>query len=90
MRRLFMNFPRPSRKINQEEKSTEKPVEKHSPKIDTSKLRPSDVFVLDPQPDITAYEMALIMKRLYEPAIHFKSFLDLPEELQRHFRRTRS
>jgi hypothetical protein len=81
-----MNFPRPSRKIKQDEKPAVKPA---SP-VDPQRLRPSDVFAFDPHTDITAYELACLLKRLYEPAIHFKSFLDLPEELKRHFRPSKS
>ena len=72
-----MSLPRPSRKLTQEDKSV--------PSLDPKKFRPSDVFVFEPRSDITVEELAHLLKVLYEPAIHFKSYLGLPDTVQRHF-----
>jgi hypothetical protein len=77
-----MTLPRPSRQLK-----TERNVEpqKNIPAFDSNTFRPSDIFSFEPLQDITVYELAILIKQLYEPTIHFKSFLGLPDNLQRHF-----
>lgn len=80
-----MSLPRPSRKITQE-KETDAPLRTKHRETD---YRPSDVFRFEPQPDITVQELAYLLMVLYEPAIHFKNYLNLPDNVQRHFRPTK-
>lgn len=79
-----MSLPRPSRKIGEQPAATTDP--KQVPRIDPNNLRPSDVFTFDPETDITPYELAYLIRKFYAPAIHFKHYLELPEQMQRHFK----
>jgi len=81
-----MAIPRPSRTISEPDSQ---PVKTPTKPFTDNDFRPSDVFKFEPLPDITVQELAYLLMVLYEPAIHFKSYLKLPQDLKRHFKQTK-
>lgn len=70
-----MTIPKPSRQIE------------HMERV----LREQYVFSYAPQPEITTWELArFIMELTEDKSLHFKKYLSLSPEIQRHFKHVKN